>query len=170
MIHKGFRDPKSRRETELVLARNLKQAHVTLGHDLQEKAVRNLISGEPLKARGRALLNLARFYVREGMSDVMRWHTKLGHIAPSSLQKIVPGLKIPRDPLRCDACLRGKAHHLGSVKDGSGFRRSYKPGESIHTDHQGPWLRSREGKEKSRKQKLDEEQKKTKEIRKRKPR
>ena len=41
--------------------------------------------------------------------------------------------------------MRGKAHHLGSVKDGSGFRRSFVPGEAIHTDHLGPWMRSREG-------------------------
>ena len=54
----------------------------------------------------------------------------------------IPNLSVPKTPFRCESCLRGKAHHLGHKKDAHGLRQSYAPGECLHTDLQGPYVRS----------------------------
>ena len=55
--------------------------------------------------------NLARFYIKEGTSDIERWHNKLGHVGTKIIQKCsIDGLKIPKTPFRCIHCIRGKMH------------------------------------------------------------
>ena len=54
---------------------------------------------------------LARFYVRDGMSDMERWHNKLGHLGSKIVRSCnIPGSKIPVTPFRCESCIKGKMH------------------------------------------------------------
>ena len=41
--------------------------------------------------------------------------------------------------------MKGKIHHLGHSKNTSAQRPTYRPGECIHTDHQGPYSRALDG-------------------------
>jgi len=88
---------------------------------------------------------LAKFYVKPGISNYQRWHDKLGHLGKKILQKCnIKGLKIPKENVKCDPCVQGKIHRLGHTSK-SGRENIYLPGECIHTDLQGPWVRSRVG-------------------------
>jgi hypothetical protein len=89
---------------------------------------------------------IAKTYVRSGMSPIERWHLKLGHQGYAALKKCsIPGLTIPREPFRCEACVKGKIHVLGHSKKTASQRPTYQPGECIHTDHQGPYSRAKDG-------------------------
>jgi len=88
---------------------------------------------------------LAKFYIKEGISNYQRWHDKLGHLGKKILSKCdIKGLKIPKENIKCDSCVQGKIHRLGHTSK-SGRENIYKPGECIHTDLQGPWVKSRGG-------------------------
>src|SRR6185312_7876482 len=56
-----------------------------------------------------------------------------------------PRPSIPKEPFRCEACVKGKIHHLGHSKNTASQRPTYLPGECIHTDLQGPYTRSLKG-------------------------
>jgi hypothetical protein len=83
---------------------------------------------------------LAKFYIKEGMSDYQRWHDKLGHLGSNILRKC--GIPVPKRPFRCEACNHGKIHRLGHSSRTVQKEPVYLPGECIHTDLQGPYVRS----------------------------
>ena len=86
---------------------------------------------------------LAKFYARENLGTYEKWHGKLGHIGGKALRKCqIQGLVIPKNPFRCDACIRGKMHRMGHSPHSTGSWEIYKPGEYILTDLQGPYIRS----------------------------
>jgi hypothetical protein len=98
---------------------------------------------QPSKLSNRQVALLAKFYVREGMSPLERWHYKCGHIGTKYLKNFnLRELRVPREPFRCEACLKGKIHRLGHKSSALAERRQYLPGEYIITDHQGPYHRS----------------------------
>jgi len=85
---------------------------------------------------------LARFYTRENMSDLEKWHEKLGHVGMKQIRKCnIQGLKIPKKPFRCESCIKGKIHILPHKKNKS-KQSQYKTGEVLHTDLQGPYVRT----------------------------
>ena len=87
---------------------------------------------------------LAKFYVKPGISNT-RGGTTSRHTGKKILQKCnIKGLKIPKENVKCDPCVQGKIHRLGHTSK-SGKENIYLPGECIHTDLQGPWVRSRGG-------------------------
>ena len=89
---------------------------------------------------------LARFYVKEGMSDMERWHNKLGHVGTKIIKSCeIPGLKIPTSPFRCESCIRGKMHSGYHSSKSTGRVTDLKPGEYIITDLQGPYVGSING-------------------------
>ena len=86
---------------------------------------------------------LAKFYLRENLSMYERWHDKLGHIGAKAIRKCaIPGLTVPKNPFRCEACIRGKMHRMGHSPHSTGSWAVYGPGEYILTDIQGPYSRS----------------------------
>jgi hypothetical protein len=94
---------------------------------------------------GIPLQKLAKIYVKEELarSPIERWHQKLAHIGTKELRKFnIEGLKIPKAPHRCTSCIRGKMHKLGHSRHTVAEARVYQPGECIHTDLQGPYVRS----------------------------
>ena len=85
---------------------------------------------------------LARFYVRENMSELERWHDKLGHVGAKQIRKCgIKGLKIPRRPFRCESCIKGKIHILPHQKNKLPLVK-FEAGEVNHTDLQGPYART----------------------------
>jgi hypothetical protein len=85
---------------------------------------------------------LARFYTRENMSDLEKWHEKLGHVGMKQIRKCnIQGLKIPKKPFRCESCIKGKIHILPHKKN-KNKQSQYKTGEVLHTDLQGPYVRT----------------------------
>src|SRR5690349_17605477 len=50
---------------------------------------------------------------------------------------------IPKNPYRCEFCIKGKMHRLGHSKNT--HPKTYIPGECIHTDLQGPYVKTLEG-------------------------
>jgi hypothetical protein len=94
--------------------------------------------------RGVVLGKIARFYLPENVSKYQRWHDKLGHVGGKIMSRCgVEGLKIPKNPFRCEFCIKGKMHRLGHGK--STVKKNFLPGESIHTDLQGPYVPTLEG-------------------------
>ena len=81
--------------------------------------------------------NLTRAYAKEGMSDLERWHGKLGDVGLKAIKRAVPSLKVPKK-FRCEFCIDGKIHKFGHSKCSKGERTEYLPGECIHSDHSGP--------------------------------
>src|SRR5690606_3429857 len=78
---------------------------------------------------------LAKFYLKEDLSPYQRWHDKLGHVGRKALKKCeIKGLKMPKVPFRCEACIQGKIHKLGRTPGGPGEIENYLPGEYIITD------------------------------------
>ena len=89
---------------------------------------------------------LARFYVKEGMTDIERWHNKLGHVGTKILKICnINGLKIPNTPFRCEHCIRGKMHSGNHSSKSTGRKTDLKAGEYIITDLQGPYVRNMHG-------------------------
>ena len=87
---------------------------------------------------------VARSYVRQGMLDIERWHSKLGHVGLKKVRLAgIKGLVIPRK-FMCDSCLHGKFHKHGHPSVRMGVQE-FLPGECIHTDHRGPYSRSISG-------------------------
>jgi hypothetical protein len=98
-----------------------------------------------LPSRGN-VASLAKFYIKQDVSPLERWHRKLGHVGSKVLRKCgIPNLAIPRTPLRCESCIKGKIHRLGHLKNAAGLRKQVLPGECRHTDHQGPYVVSMGG-------------------------
>ena len=89
---------------------------------------------------------LARFYMKDGMSDIERWHSKLGHVGTKIIKMCnINNLKIPRQPFRCEYCIKGKIHSGEHSTKPTGYKTDLKPGEYIITDLQGPYVRNRNG-------------------------
>ena len=84
---------------------------------------------------------LAKTYVREDLSELDRYHAKLGDVGIKAMKRALPQLKIPTK-YRCEACIEGKIHKFGHKKCKSGDRTQYLPGVCIHSDHSGPYARS----------------------------
>ena len=78
---------------------------------------------------------------KEGLSDLERYHAKLGDVGVKAMKRAFPTLKIP-EKFRCEHCIDGKIHKFGHSKCASGDRTQYAPGECIHSDHSGPYTRS----------------------------
>ena len=101
------------------------------------------IERDILKGTQKYFSNLARFYVKEGTSEIERWHNKLGHVGTKILKLCLENLKIPSAPFRCEHCIRGKMHVGEHSTKSTGKISDLKPGEYIITDLQGPYVRSR---------------------------
>ena len=87
---------------------------------------------------------IAKFYLDPNSTEYQRWHDKLGHVGGKVLARCgVDGLKIPKNPYRCEFCIKGKMHRLGHSKNT--HPKTYIPGECIHTDLQGPYVKTLEG-------------------------
>jgi hypothetical protein len=87
---------------------------------------------------------LAKTYVKEGISDLDRYHAKLGDVGIKAMKRALPDLKIPKK-YRCEFCIDGKIHKFEHKKCKEGDRTNYLPGECIHSDHSGPYTRSMGG-------------------------
>jgi len=87
---------------------------------------------------------LAKTYVKQGLSDLDRYHAKLGDIGIKYMKRCLPSLKIPKQ-YRCEFCIDGKIHKFGHHPAPSGVRMDYAPGVCIHTDHSGPYAQSVNG-------------------------
>ena len=84
---------------------------------------------------------LARFYVKEGMTDYERWHNKLGHVGAKQVKLCnIPNLKIPVNPFRCTHCIHGKMHTGNHSTTSLNRETDLRPGEYILTDLQGPYV------------------------------
>ena len=86
---------------------------------------------------GQALL--AKTYIKEGLSELDRFHAKLGDIGVKAMKKALPTLKIPKK-YHCES--EGKIHKFGHSKCAEGDRTEYLPGVCIHSDHSGPYAKS----------------------------
>ena len=84
---------------------------------------------------------LAPTYVKQGLSDVERYHAKCGDVGIKYLKRAFPSLKIPKQ-YRCEFCIEGKIHKFGHPACKPGQRTEYPPGVCIHSDHSGPYARS----------------------------
>lgn len=84
---------------------------------------------------------LARTYIKEGLSDLERYHAKFGDIGIKYIKRAMPSLKIPKQ-YRCEYCIEGKIHKFGHGPCPVGSRTEYLPGVCIHTDHSGPYAQS----------------------------
>ena len=87
---------------------------------------------------------LAKTYIKEGLSDVDRLHAKCGDVGIKYLKRAFPSLKIPKK-YRCEFCIEGKIHKFGHAACKPGERTEYLPGVCIHSDHSGPYAKSRGG-------------------------
>ena len=77
---------------------------------------------------------LARFYVREGTSEIERWHNKLGHVGTKFLKICVEGLKIPKASFRCEHCIKRKNACRRPFYKIYNNKTDQKPGQYIITD------------------------------------
>jgi len=90
--------------------------------------------------------NLARQYVKEGTTDMERWHNKLGHVGTKIIKHCqIENLKIPKLPFRCEHCIKGKMHSGNHSSKSTNRKTDLKSGEYIITDLQGPYVRNRNG-------------------------
>ena len=87
---------------------------------------------------------LARTYIKEGLSEVDRYHAKCGDIGIKYLKRAFPSLKVPAQ-YRCEFCIEGKIHEFGHGPCAPGRRTEYPPGVCIHSDHTGPYAKSSGG-------------------------
>ena len=62
---------------------------------------------------------LAKTYIKEGLSEVERYHAKCGDVGIKYLKRAFPALKIPKQ-YRCEYCIEGKIHKFehGACKHG----------------------------------------------------
>lgn len=88
-----------------------------------------------------SLTLLAKAYPKEGLSELDRFHAKLGDVGVKAMRRALPHLKIP-DKYRCPCCIEGKIHKFEHRKCGDGERTEYEPGVCIDSDHSGPYTRS----------------------------
>ncbi len=80
------------------------------------------------------------------MTDIERWHNKLGHVGTKIIRQCkIEGLKIPNTPHRCEHCIRGKMHTGDHSTKSTGRVSDLKPGEYIITDLQGPYVQNIHG-------------------------
>ncbi len=84
---------------------------------------------------------LAPTYIKEGLSEVERYHAKCGDVGIKYLKRAFPSLKIPKQ-YRCEYCIEGKIHKFGHAACKPGRRTEFPPGVCIHSDHSGPYARS----------------------------
>jgi transposase InsO family protein len=84
---------------------------------------------------------LAKTYIKEGLSDVDRYHAKFGDVGVKYIRRALPSLKVPKQ-YRCEFCIDGKIHKFGHKRCVPGTRTEYLPGVCIHSDHSGPYARS----------------------------
>jgi len=124
-------------------------------HILREWACDSIREGEceykhtdvdTLSLKGIHTAFLARFYIREDMSAIERWHNKLGHVGTKILSRLnIDKLKMPKGVYRCEACIKGKMHSGMHASRSTGKVTEFKPGEYIVTDLQGPYVADRQG-------------------------
>ena len=88
---------------------------------------------------GQALL--AKTYAKIGLSELDRYHAKLGDVGIKAMKRALPSLKIPHK-YRCICCIEGKIHKFEGKKCKVGERTKYLPGVCIHSDHSGPYAQS----------------------------
>ena len=88
-----------------------------------------------------SLAMLAKAYPKEGLSELDRYHAKLGDVGVKAMRRALPHLKVP-DKYRCPCCVEGKIHKFEHRKCAEGERIEYEPGVCIDSDHSGPYTRS----------------------------
>lgn len=98
---------------------------------------------EFVNSNGMAAL-LAKTYTKPGLEEVDRQHAKLGDVGLKQMKRCLPDLKLPKN-YRCIHCVEGKLHKFGHRSAPPGVRADYEPGECIHTDHSGPYIRTMRG-------------------------
>lgn len=96
---------------------------------------------ESIDDDGAAHAFLAKSYKRESLSELDRWHGKLGDVGVKHMKLVLPTMTIPKK-YRCDFCIEGKIHKFGHPKCGPDDRIKYGPGVCIHSDHSGPYAMS----------------------------
>ena len=82
---------------------------------------------------------LSKTYVKDGLSQVERYHAKCGDVGIKYLKRAFPSLSIPKN-FRCEFCIEGKIHKFGHGPCKPGRRTEYQPGVCIHTDHSASTL------------------------------
>ena len=72
---------------------------------------------------------LARFYLKEGTSELERWHSKLGHVGTKIMKLCnINNLKIPKQAFRCEFCIKGKIHSGEHSTKSTEHKTDLKPG------------------------------------------
>ena len=84
---------------------------------------------------------LAKTYIKEGLSNVDRYHAKCGDVGVKYLKRAFPSLSVPK-LYRCEFCIEGKIHKFGHGPCKPGRRTEYLPGVCIHSDHSGPYAKT----------------------------
>ena len=84
---------------------------------------------------------LAKSYKKADLSEVDRYHGKLGDVGVKAMKKAIPSLAVPAKH-RCGHCIEGKMHKRAHKKCKEGERTKYLPGVCLHTDHSGPYKQS----------------------------
>ena len=84
---------------------------------------------------------LAKSYKKDDLSEVDRYHGKLGDVGVKAMKKAIPSLDVPAKH-RCVHCIEGKMHKRAHKKCKEGERTKYLPGVCLHTDHSGPYKQS----------------------------
>jgi len=139
---RGVRDPQNRlfyisfpvpakRATSAVVSQAI--------DDQRNKRSAHVESDEPPTTQ--VSVNLSKTY-HEFASDVMLWHTRMGHVNVRLMALAKPELK-GASTLECDDCVRGKMHkfpHSGKRPDAA--QLSWKPGEYYTCDLFGPLVRT----------------------------
>ena len=87
---------------------------------------------------------LARTYVKEGLSDLERYHAKFGDVGLKYIHRCVPTVKVPKK-YRCEFCIDGKIHKFEHRVKPFEAKAEYLPGTCIHSDHSGPYAKSLSG-------------------------
>ena len=67
---------------------------------------------------------LARTYIKQGLSEVDRYHAKCGDIGIKHLKRAFPSLKVPAQ-YTCEFCIEGKIHNCGHGPCAPGRRQEY---------------------------------------------
>jgi len=143
---RDYRDVKSRLYP-LTLMRRKGETSTVMMAEAKPSMVEPVYGGfdlpEVINESGKGLPEalLAKVYVKPGMSEIERYHAKLGDIGLKYLKRCMPLLKLPAQ-YRCEICIDAKMHKFNHKACASGVRPTYLPGVCIHTDHSGPYTKS----------------------------
>ena len=122
--------------------------HIAWAARVSQEKARKVYTHEEreIDKRNISYMFLARFYIKEGMGDLERWHNKLGHQNMNVLRKCnIDKLKIPNKPYRCEYCINAKMHSGEHSTKSNDHKTDLHAGEYIITDLQGPYAQTKNG-------------------------